>query len=374
MGPLTGIRVIELVGIGPGPFTGMMMADMGAEVIAVDRIPANKLSHDMARRGKKSIQLNLKSEEGKAALLKLCDNADALIEGYRPGVMEKLGLGPDVLHARNPKLTYGRMTGWGQTGPLASAAGHDINYIALSGALHTMGPKGAPPAIPLNLIGDIGGGGMVLAFGLVCGIMEARASGKGQVIDANMVEGVSLMMTAIQSMMLSGIWQGGRGENLLDGGAHFYNTYETSDGKYVSLGAIEPQFMELFIQKTGLDESWMTHHINSDKWPELKEKLAELFKTKTQAEWCDLLEGTDACFAGVLPLEDLPEHPHHKARGSFETINGVQNPIPTPRFSRTPGKIKSGPVAPGADTDVILKGLGYSEADISRMKSQNETR
>ena len=361
MGPLAGYRIIEVVGIGPGPFAGMMFADMGAEVIAVDRpggTPA--ISVDINRRGKRSMELDLKSEEGKATFLKLCETADALIEGYRPGVMEKLGLGPDEVAAANPKLVYGRITGWGQTGPLAQTAGHDINYIALSGALHAMGPADGPPTAPLNLVGDYGGGGMMLAFGLVCALLEAQKSGKGQVVDVSMVEGSSALMSIFHSLMASGRWAPMRGVNLLDGGAHFYGTFETADGEYVSFGAIEPQFMQVFIDKTGLDESWMQKHMNPGEWGTLKVELTNLFKSKSSAEWQELLDGTDACFAPILPFWEAHQHPHNQARESFIDIDGVTQPAPTPKFSRTEPKVRSGPVKSGADTEDILGELKSS--------------
>lgn len=360
MGPLSGYRIIEVVGIGPGPFAGMMFADMGAEVIAVDRAGSGllALTVDINRRGKRSIELDLKSDEGKTAFLKLCETADALFEGYRPGVMEKLGLGPDAVAAVNPKLVYGRMTGWGQTGPLANTAGHDINYIALSGALHSIGPTGTPPTVPLNLVGDYGGGAMMLAFGLVCALLEAQQSGKGQVVDASMVEGSAALMSLFHSLMASGLWGEGRGVNMLDGGAHFYGTFETTDGEFVSFGAIEPQFMQVFIEKTGLDASWLENHMNPREWPRLKAELADLFKTKTSAQWQGLLAGTDACFAPILPFWEAHKHPHNVARESFVEVDGLTQPAPTPKFSRTEPEISSGAARKGADTAAILKELG----------------
>lgn len=360
MGPLSGYRIIEVVGIGPGPFAGMMFADMGADVIAVDRPGAGgtSLPVDINRRGKRSIELDLKSEDGKATFLKLCGTADALVEGFRPGVMEKLGLAPDDVAAANPKLVYGRMTGWGQTGPLASTAGHDINYIALSGALHAVGPADGPPTVPLNLMADYGGGGMMLAFGLVCALLEAQKSGKGQIIDVSMVEGSSALMSVFHSLMASGMWAPKRGVNMLDGGAHFYSTFETADGEYVSFGAIEPQFMQVFIEKTGLDASWMQNHMSPPEWPRLKTELTELFKAKTSAEWQALLAGSDACFAPIIPFWEAHTHPHNAARESFVEIDGLMQPAPTPKFSRTEPKISNGPAKKGADTDAILKELG----------------
>ncbi len=363
MGPLSGIRVIELVGIGPGPFAGMMLADMGADVIAVDRKgppSPTDMKVDINRRGKRSIELDLKSDTDKEVFLKLTKTADAIFEGFRPGVMEKLGLGPDVILGQNPKIVYGRLTGWGQTGPLAQTAGHDINYISLSGALHGIGPHDSPPQVPLNLIGDYGGGSMMLAFGLVCGILETKSSGKGQVIDVSMVEGSSIMMSLMHSLMANHRWAPARGVNLLDGGAHFYGTYETKDHKFISFGALEPQFMQAFIEHTGLDESWMQKHLNPAEWNELKEKLTDIFKTKTQQEWCDLLEGSDTCFAPILPFWEAHTHPHNIARKSFIEVDGLTQPAPTPKFSRTPAKVTHGPVTKGADTDEIIKELGLT--------------
>lgn len=363
MGPLAGVRIIELVGIGPGPFAGMMLADMGAEVIMVDRAgPASPTDFkvDINRRGKRSIALDLKTQEGKEVFFKLCETADALFEGFRPGVMEKLGLGPDEVASRNEKLVYGRMTGWGQTGPLAKTAGHDINYIALSGALHAMGPADGPPLAPLNLVGDYGGGGMMLAFGLVCAILEARTSGKGQVVDTSMVEGSSALMSIFHSLMASHRWAPARGINLLDGGAHFYGTFETADGHYVSFGAIEPQFMQVFIDRAGLDESWMQKHMNPGEWKNLKIELAEVFKSKTRAEWQTLLDGTDACFAAILPFWEAHKHPHNVARESFVEIDGTVQPAPTPKFSRTSPNTPHSPPSKGADTDTILQELGLA--------------
>ncbi len=362
MGPLSGYRIIEVVGIGPGPFAGMMFADMGADVIAVDR-PGNGASEmavDINRRGKRSIELDLKTRDGRETFLKLCETADALFEGYRPGVMEKFGLGPDDMAAVNPKLVYGRMTGWGQTGPLAKTAGHDINYIALSGALHAMGPAGAPPSPPLNLVGDYGGGAMMLAFGLVSAMLEAQKSGKGQTVDVSMVEGASLLMSLFHSMAASHRWAPARGVNLLDGGTHFYGTYETKDGEHVSFGAIEPHFMQIFVERAGLDESWMQNHFNPGEWPRLKQELTILFKTKTSAEWQELLEGTDACFAPAIPFWEAHKHPHNVARGSFVEVDGLVQPGPAPKFSRTKPEIAHGPAKKGADTDTILKELGIS--------------
>lgn len=360
MGPLEGIRIIEVAGIGPGPFAGMMLADMGAEVIIVDRPGPQSFTDlpvDINRRGKHSVTLDLKSTEDKETFLKLCETADGLFEGFRPGTMEKLGLGPEDVAARNTKLVYGRMTGWGQTGPLAKSAGHDINYIALSGALHSMGPAGGAPTVPLNLVGDYGGGGMMLAFGMVCALLETKTSGKGQTIDVSMIEGSSALMSIFHSLNASGLWAGERGTNMLDGGAHFYGTYETSDDNYISLGAIELQFMQIFVEKAGLDPIWLSDHMNPKKWPILKEKLKLLFKSKTTPEWQTLLDGTDACFAPILPFTEAHDNPHNKARKSFIDIDGVQQPAPTPKFSRTKPHVRHAPRKKGADTEDILSAL-----------------
>ena len=306
MGPLTGFQIIELAGIGPGPFCGMMLADMGAEVIRVDRAgSSNRRNIDVLNRGRKSIAVDLKSPAGKELVLKLCESADGLFEGFRPGVTERLGIGPEECLGRNEKLVYGRMTGWGQDGPMASAAGHDINYIALSGALGAIGNKGGKPVPPLNLVGDFGGGGMLLAFGMVCGMLEAQKSGKGQVVDSAMVDGAATLMSMFFTMRAAGIWKDERASNMLDGGAHFYDTYETSDGGYISLGSIEPQFYALLVEKAGLDAEDFSAQMDQSRWPEFKAKLTAVFKSKTRDEWCDIMEGSDVCFAPVLGLAKL---------------------------------------------------------------------
>ncbi len=336
-GPLAGLKVIEMVGLGPGPFAGMLLADMGAEVVAVDR-PGGvsiTLSHDINRRGKRVVEVDLKTRAGKAAVLDLVSTADVLIEGNRPGVMERLGLGPEDCWKANPRLVYGRMTGWGQEGPLAHAAGHDLNYIALAGALHPMGDPDTPPPVPLNLVGDYGGGAMFLAFGVMAAVYEAQQSGKGQVVDAAMVDGASLMMSFFHSLRASGWWAEARGDNFLDGGAHFYGCYACSDGKFVSVGAIELPFMTVLVEKANLPREWLDLHMDRGEWPRLKAELAALFATRPQAEWCDLLEGSDACFAPILPFWEAADHPHAKARGAFITRDGVVEPAPAPRFSRT---------------------------------------
>ncbi len=318
MGPLSGFKIIELAGIGPGPFCGMMLSDMGAEVIRVERLSGvNRAPKDVLVRNRRNIALDLKSEAGVETVLRLVESADALFEGFRPGVTERLGLGPEHCMARNPRLVYGRMTGWGQEGPMAAAAGHDINYIGLSGALHAMGRAGERPVPPLNLVGDFGGGGMLLAYGLVCALLETQKSGQGQVVDAAMVDGAAALMAMFFSMSATGAFTDQRGTNLLDGGAHFYDTYETKDGQYVCIGSIEPQFYALLIEKAGLDENLFRDQMNPARWPELKVELTRTFLTKTQAQWCEIMEGTDVCFAPVLSIFDAPEHPHNKARGRF---------------------------------------------------------
>lgn len=371
MGPLKGFRIIEMAGIGPGPFAGMMFADMGAEVISVER-PGVQVTDDIRtdinRRGKKSINLNMKTPEGQQALLKLCETADAIFEGYRPGVMEKLGLAPEDVWQRNPKLVYGRLTGWGQSGPLAHTAGHDINYIALTGALHAMGPADKNPTAPLNLVGDYAGGAMMLVTGMLAAMLETQKSGKGQVIDAGMVDGASLIMSLMHSLKAGGLWSESRGRNFLDGGAHFYDTYETADGKYISFGAIEPHFMMVFMEKTGFPAEHLQDHMNPKKWPALKEELKTLFKQKTQAEWCDILEGTDACFAPVVPFWEAHEHPHNIARENFIDVDGMRQPAPAPKFSRSTSEVPQGAHEKGSDTHEVLESIGYTADQIEKMQ------
>lgn len=372
MGPLKGIRVIELAGLGPAPMTGMMLADMGAEVIRVERSTRLPITHqsDISFRGKKSIALNLKSPAGVQALLKLTDNADALIEGFRPGTAERLGIGPEDCRARNPKLVYGRMTGWGQDGPLAHAAGHDINYIALSGALHAIGPQGEKPSIPLNLVGDMGGGGMLLAYGVVCALFEAQRSGEGQVVDAAMVDGAAQLMWMQYSWLKNGLWNGKqRGVNMLDGAAHFYNTYETEDEKYVAIGSIEPQFYAELIKLTGVDAKAFQSQIDSARWPELTAELARVFKTKTRDEWCEIMEGSEVCFAPVLDLHEAPGHPHNQARGTFFEGDGMTQPAPAPRFSRTSTEQPGSRRPAGGDGEKLLLEAGLSQDEVATLKS-----
>lgn len=376
MGPLKGITVVEFAGIGPGPFCGMMLADMGANVIRIDRKGGDKLpmpkkpGSDVLGRGRRSIVVDLKSAEGKAVAMKLVAKADVLIEGYRPGVMERLGFGPDACFTVNPKLVYGRMTGFGQSGPMAQQAGHDITYISIAGALGAFQRKGEKPMPPINYVGDFGGGGMLLAFGIVCALLEARASGKGQVIDAAMTDGTALLGAMLYGLRSVGGWSDEAGGNLLDTGAHFYETYETRDGKYMGIGPIEPQFYAEFLDKMGLKGGEFEAQLDKSRWPELKDKLAALFKTKTRDEWAALFEGSDACVAPVLGLGEAPLHPHNKARQTFVEVAGVVQPAPAPRFSRTPGEIRGVSPEPGQDTEAILQDVGLTTAEIAALRTQ----
>lgn len=373
MGPLTGVKVVELQGIGPGPFCGMMLADMGAEITRVDRaasVGRPAATADILARGRKSIAVDLKSPEGVETTLKLIAEADVLIEGFRPGVTERLGLGPDVCLERNPGLIYGRMTGWGQTGCMASVAGHDINYIALSGALHAIGPAGENPVPPLNLVGDFGGGGMLLAFGIVAALHERNSSGKGQVIDAAMTDGSAILMNAIFGIMNRGGWSNNRGTNLLDGGSHFYNTYETADGKWVSVGSIEPQFYALLLEKSGLgDGGDLPAQMSREDWPALKENLTAIFKSRTRDEWDDIMLGTDICYAPVLTFDEARAHPHNAERQTFVEQDGIHQAAPAPRFSRTATELPSSCGAPGAESTSILVDAGFDEAEIEALTS-----
>ncbi len=365
-GPLSGFRIIELAGIGPGPFCGMMLSDMGADVIRIDRM-GGEAGTDVLNRNRRSVGVNLKSPEGVETVLRLVESADGLFEGFRPGVTERLGLGPEDCMSRNEKLVYGRMTGWGQDGPMAHAAGHDINYIGLSGALHAVGRAGERPVPPLNLVGDFGGGGMLLAFGMVCGMLEAQKSGKGQVVDAAMVDGAAALMSMFFTFAAGGRFSDQRGTNLLDGGAHFYDTYETKDGEAICIGSIEPQFYALLIEKAGLDPERFSDQMNPAMWGDLKAELTEVFKQKTRDEWREIMEGTDVCFAPVLSIFEAPDHPHNKARGTFVEIDGVMQPAPAPRFSRTAAEISHPARAPGADTASVLADCGFSQDEISSL-------
>ena len=371
MGPLKGIKIIEMAGIGPGPFCGMVLADLGAEVIRVDRASAKGTGsrQEASNRGKKSIAVDLKSKEGVEIVLKLVQEADAIFEGFRPGVMERLGLGPEECMELNESLVYGRMTGWGQDGPLANAAGHDINYISLSGALAAIGRPGSPPVPPLNLIGDFGGGGMLLALGLVSALLESKQSGKGQVVDAAMTDGSALLMTMIYTMQSSGFWKDSMCSNMLDGGAHFYDTYECSDGKFISLGSIEPQFYKLLCDLAGFDNNLSSDQMSRDDWPEKKKAVKEIILTKTREEWCQIMEGTDVCFAPVLNMEEAPNHPHNKARQTFIELEGATQPAPAPRFSRTNPEVQSSPSLVGEHTDEILQSLNLGTDEIEKLKT-----
>lgn len=361
-GPLSGVRVVEFEAIGPGPFCGMLLSDLGADVIRIDgpRSRSGGGAKDVTGRGRRSISLDLKDPKDVETCLKLLEKADALIEGYRPGVLEKLGLGPDVVLARNPRLVYGRMTGWGQFGPLAKAAGHDLNYIALTGALWATGRQGQPPAPPLNLIGDYGGGALYLAFGLLAGVIHARATGEGQVIDAAMTDGAASLTSMFWGMRASGIWQDERDANMLDGGAHFYDCYETSDGKWVSIGSIEPQFYALLLQKAEITDPAFLNQFDKANWPALSDKIAAIFKTRTRDEWCALMEGTDVCFAPVLDWQEAATHPHNVVRQTFVEIDGVTQPAPAPRFSKTPGAIRGVAPKPGQHGEAILAEWGIT--------------
>jgi alpha-methylacyl-CoA racemase len=382
-GPLLGYKIIELAGIGPGPFAGMMFSDMGADVVRVDRAEtvrpgAGAPLSDVLGRGRRSVGVDLKHPRGRDVVLRLVEGADALIEGFRPGVTERLGVGPDDCLARNPKLVYGRMTGWGQDGPYASAAGHDINYIALSGTLSMIGRVGEAPVPPLNLVGDFGGGGMLLAFGVVCALLEAGRSGRGQVIDAAMVDGAALLAAMIHGFRAAGMW-GERGTNILDTGAWYYEVYETADGGHISFGSIEPQFVAEMLRITGLAEDAdgqgaLPEQNDHSAWPAMKERVAALVKTKTRQEWCELLEGSDACFAPVLDATEAPTYPHNKERGTFVDIAGVVQPGPAPRFSRTVAEVAGPPTAAGSHTDEVLADWGFSSGEISDLRQAGAVR
>tara|TARA_R110000824_G_scaffold155226_1_gene327516 strand:- start:63588 stop:64718 length:1131 start_codon:yes stop_codon:yes gene_type:complete len=368
-GPLSGVKVLEFAGIGPGPFCGMLLADMGAEVIRIDRKGGRGGSKfDISSRGKKSIALDLKKPEAIETCLKLIEGADILQEGFRPGVMERLGLGPDVALARNPKLVYGRMTGWGQTGMLAQAAGHDINYISITGALHAIGRPGEKPVPPLNLVGDFGGGALYLAMGMLAALVEAQKSGKGQVVDTAMTDGAASLMTMFYGFTASGMWKEPHGTNMLDGGAHFYDTYETKDGKWISIGSIEPQFYAILREKAGLSEDIWDQQMDGSKWPEMKTKIEAVFKTKTRDDWCAIMENTDICFAPVLSITEAKDHQHNKDRQTIVEIDGVAQPNIAPRFSRTVSKI-NGPIPNvGEQNEDVLKSFGFSATDIDGLK------
>jgi alpha-methylacyl-CoA racemase len=372
MGPLSGIKVLEFEAIGPAPFAGMLLADMGADVLVVDRPASSDLGltrerwYDVLMRGKRSLTLDLKKDTAKAAILEIVSHADVLIEGFRPGVMERLGLGPDAALAANPRLVYGRMTGWGQAGPLAPRAGHDINYIALSGVLNAFGRKGEPPVPPLNLVGDFGGGGMLLGFGVACALLEAGRSGRGQVVDAAMVDGASLLAAMFSGFLASGNWSEERGVNLLDSGAPWYDVYRTQDGKYVSIGSIEGKFYAELVARLNLD---LPGQYDRARWPEMRQRLAAAFLTKTRDEWCKVFEGSDACFAPVLSFSEARAHAHSVARGSFVNLAGVEQPAAAPRFSRTPAAARRAPPERGEGGRAALLDWGLRGVEIERLRS-----
>lgn len=375
MGPLDGVRIVEIAGIGPGPFCAMMLADMGADVIRVDRadrVRGGNPDHppaDVMNRGRRSIGVDLKSAEGVEVVMRLVESSDGLIEGFRPGVAERLGIGPDECLARNPALAYGRMTGWGQNGPYATTAGHDINYVALSGTLDAIGRVDSGPVPPLNLIGDFGGGGMYLAFGLVCAILEAGNSGRGQVVDAAMVDGSASLATFFYGLRAMGIWEDRRGTNMLDTGAHYYDVYECADGKYVSIGSIEGQFYAELREKLGLDDDKWDDQNDKRRWADRKTELAAILKTRTRDEWSALIEGSDVCFAPVLSMAEAPHHSHNRERGTFTEVAGVVQPRPAPRFSRTDGEITRPPPHAGQHSDELLAECGFSLDEVAALRS-----
>jgi alpha-methylacyl-CoA racemase len=370
MGPLAGIRVVELAGIGPGPFAAMLLADLGAEVLRVDRPASSRPAWPtVLARGRRSVVVDLKHPDGAGLVLDLVAAAAALVEGFRPGVAERLGIGPDACLARNPRLVYGRVTGWGQEGPWRRAAGHDIDYVAVAGALHPIGQAGGPPVPPLNLVGDFGGGGMLLALGVVAALLEAGRSGRGQVVDAAMVDGAALLTTQFHELLAAGLWREERGANLLDGGAPFYGVYETADGRHLAVGALEPQFFAELLRRLGLAAGELPDQLDRDGWPVLRERLAGLFRTRTRDQWCELLAGTDACVAPVLGLGEAPAHPHNRARSTFIEVGGVTQPAPAPRFSRTPPGPPSPPAPPGAHTDQALADWGVDPGELARLRA-----
>ena len=379
-GPLDGLKVIELAGIGPAPFCATLLADMGAEVIRVDRTEPSGLGiaqeprFEVLGRGRRNLAVNLKNRQGAEVVLRLAEKADALIEGFRPGVAERLGVGPEDCFRRNPKLVYGRMTGFGQDGPMAHVAGHDINYIALAGVLNAFGRAGGPPVPPLNLVGDFGGGGMFLAFGVMAALWEAQRSGQGQVVDAAMVEGAAYLGASAWGLLASGFTTEERGTNVLDTGSHFYEVYECADGKYVSIGSIEPKFYALLLEKTGVSAAGMPKQMDRDGWPVWKAKLGEVFRTKTRDEWCRLMEDSDVCFAPVLSFSEAPDHPHNRARDSFIEVAGVVQPAPAPKFSRSGTKIPTPTPGQGANTEEVLRDWGFSGTEIGELKAAGAVR
>jgi len=374
VGPLSGIKIVEFAGIGPGPFAAMMLSDMGADVLRLDRSQnvvggdPDRPSFELLNRGRRSVGLDLKSAEGVELALRLVEQSDALLEGFRPGVMERLGLGPDVCLERNPRLVYGRMTGWGQDGPMAQAAGHDINYISLAGVLDSIGRRGQAPVPPLNLVGDFGGGGMLLAYGMVCALVERATSGKGQVVDAAMVDGSAALMAIFHGAAQSGWWKEERGTNMLDTGAHFYDVYECADGKFVSIGSIEPQFYAELLEKTGLAGEDLPGQMDRSAWPRMKERFEAIFKSKTRDEWCEIMEGSDVCFAPVLSMSEATRHPHNVARETFVEVAGARQPAPAPRFSRSECTISRPPPHAGQHTEEALLDWGVSADEIQALR------
>ena len=371
MGPLTGIRVVEMAGIGPGPFTAMMLSDLGAEVIRVDRLSHKGVGHraNVLNRGRKSIAVDLKNPRGVETTLRLIEQADVVLEGFRPGVMERLGLGPEKCLSVNPRLIFGRMTGWGQTGPLSQAAGHDINYISIAGALGAMGYADRPPAPPLNLVGDFGGGAMYLLTGILAALVERATSAQGQVIDAAMSDGTASLLSPFFGLMAMNMWTTDRFSNRLDGGAFYYGSYECSDGRYISIGSLEPQFYALLLEKAEITDPAFQEQLDEAAWPAKREKLTQLFKTKTRQQWCDIMEGTDVCFAPVLDLKEAPNHPHNIDRKTFVELDGVVQPAPAPRFSRTQGEIQGPAAMAGEHTREVLSAWNFSDQEIGELQT-----
>lgn len=373
MGPLSGYRVVEFAGIGPAPMCAMLLSDMGADVLLVDRTASSGLGvameprYNLLNRGRRSLALDLKRPEATEVALRLIERADALIEGFRPGVMERLGIGPEPCLKRNPRLVYGRVTGWGQEGPLAQAAGHDVNYIAIAGALYPIGRAGKAPVPPLNLVGDFGGGALYLALGIVSALLETQKSGKGQVVDTAMVDGAASLMTAVYGMHASGMWNDRRGENLLDTGAPFYDVYETSDGQHVAIGSIEAKFYEELMRLSGMKEEKLPPQYDRASWPAMKERFAAVFRTKTRDEWCRIMEGSEICFAPVLSLTEAPGHPHNRERNAFVENDGVIQPAPAPRFSRTPSAIQRPPAKAGEHSEQALRDWGFGAEEVAKL-------
>ena len=373
MGPLQGVRVIEIASLAPAPFGCMILSDLGADVLRVDRLAGGAgpaAAGGPLERGRRSIRLDLKHPDGADILLRLTEQADVLVEGFRPGVAERLGFGPEACARRNPRLVYARMTGWGQDGPLAATAGHDIDYLAVAGSLHPIGRAGERPVPPLNLVGDFGGGGMLLAVGVLAALLERERSGRGQVVDAAMVDGSALLATFIHGLRAAGAWQDERGTNLLDGGAPFYDTYQTADGRHMAVGALEPKFYAELLDRLGLTGADLPAQLDRAGWPLLRRRLAEAFAARTQAEWTAAFEDSDACVAPVLALGEAPGHPHNRARGTFTEVGGVMQPAPAPRFSRTPAPDPAPPAEPGAATDEVLADLGLTEAEIEALRER----